>query len=151
MILKLLYVTLCSIFLSGCLSTLEHSVVPDSQKEVDQKLKDIKIQERMMVQQKYKKCEEHRKMMKYALSYVVTEFEQGYFEDKNIVGAKAQLFLIQNRSQSLFAKNINDAEHSYTTHFQLAKKEKCELKDVLVSPIKKVTEMIGVFENELSL
>ncbi|MGB3752181.1 MAG: hypothetical protein WA945_11500 [Arcobacteraceae bacterium] len=140
---KLIYLILWSIFLSGCLSTNENSIVPES------KIKNDQLQKEK--QQRQKKCDEHREMMRYALSYVMTEFEKGYFEHSDIVGAKAQLFLIKNKSQSLFAKNINDAENSYTTQYQLAQKEKCDLQDLSISPLTKVKNTIKVLDDAVSL
>ena len=65
--------------------------------------------------------------MNYAFSYIADEFRQGYFIHNDLLGAKAQLFLVKNRATSVFAMNINNAKKSYNTNYKLAKKEHCNL------------------------
>ena len=149
MIRKSFAVTILGIFLSGCVSSSTEQTVPKSTKVIEQQIKDAKILEQK--KQKHKKCEKHKRMMNYAFSYVTDEFAVGYFTRKDIIGAKAQLFLIKNQSQHLFAQNINAAEKSYNTHYQLAKKEKCDLKDFSISPITKIKNTIQVLDDEPSL
>lgn len=149
MIRKVLVVTVCGILLSGCVSSSTKQTVPKSTKVVGQQIKDTKLLEQN--KQKYKKCEEHKKVMNYAFLYVADEFRSGYFVQKDIVGAKAQLFLIQSQSQSVFAKNINDAEKSYAKHYALAKKLKCDLKNFSISPVTKIKNIIEILDDEQSL
>jgi len=149
MILKLFYLSVLSILLSGCFTQSQQNSIPESQpivekKQVDEKIKKIQLQ-------KQKRCDGYIQTMKYARSYVVTEFEKGYFTQNDIVGAKAQLFLIQSQSQSLFAKNINDAENSYNKHYELAKKLKCDLKGFSTSPVAQIKNTIEVSDAEDSL
>jgi hypothetical protein len=76
----------------------------------------------------YKYCNKYIKTMTYASNYILREFDEGYFAKKDLLGAKAQLFLIENNSPTIFAKNINSAKDSYDLNFQLAKKNSCDVK-----------------------
>ena len=80
-------------------------------------------------------CKKNIKIINYAYAYVENEFEKGYFEKEDIVGAKAQLFLIKNKSKSIFAKNIIAAENSYTVHLKKLKKNSCNISNFTVSPL----------------
>jgi len=95
------------------------------------------------IQNKQNDCNKYIKKMNYAFSYVLDEFEKGYFFEKDIIGAKAQLFLIENKSKSLFAQNINNAEHSYFTQYQLAQKKRCNLKKFGISPLETIRKRIN--------
>lgn len=149
------YLAVVSILLSGCFTKSEPIILPESisvRKQIDKidsKKEEIQIQEEN--KQKQKKCEEYTKMMRHAVNYIVTEFEEGYFIQKDIVGAKAQLFLIKNQSQNLFAKNINDANRSYNKYYKLAKEAKCDFNFFEISPLDKVENTMKVLENESSL
>ncbi len=92
--------------------------------------------------QKQKNCNQHIKIMQYALSYVTNEFEKGYFHKNDLIGAKAQLFLIENNSPNIFAKNINEAQKSYDMEYNLAKKNNCNIDEFTVSPIQKVKDKL---------
>jgi hypothetical protein len=84
--------------------------------------------------------------MSYASEYIIEEFEKGYFQNKDIVGAKAQLFLIEKRSPTIFAQNINAASDSYKKQYELAKKYGCDVKKFKVFPIEKIKNTIMSFE-----
>ena len=86
--------------------------------------------------------------MNYASNYIIKEFDKGYFVQKDIVGAKAQLFLIENKSPTVFAKNINAAQESYNKQYQLAKKNKCNLRNFRISPLDKVRNTIKILEKK---
>jgi hypothetical protein len=92
--------------------------------------------------QKQKNCNQHIKIMQYALSYVEKEFDNGYFHQNDLIGAKAQLFLIENRSPNIFAQNINEAQKSYDIEYDLAKKANCDIDKFTVSPIQNVKNKI---------
>jgi len=98
-------------------------------------------------EQQKNKCQEYSKIMNYALSYVEEEFQKGYFDFNNITGAKAQLYLIQNKSESAFAQNIIKANTSYNVNYELAKQTKCKLHKFIISPIERVKVKIQVLEN----
>ena len=70
------------------------------------------------------------------------EFEKGYFHQNDLIGAKAQLFLIENKSPNVFAQNINEAQKAYDTEYNLAKKNNCDIDKFTVSPIQKVKNTI---------
>lgn len=98
----------------------------------------------------YKKttnCKKYFKIMQYASTYVIEEFEKGYFKDKNFIEARAQLFLIENNSKTPFAININKAQNSYKLQYDLAKKERCDLSSFIVSPLEKVKIKLKVLES----
>jgi len=95
---------------------------------------------------KYKYCNKHIKTMKFASNYILKEFDEGYLIKKDILGAKAQLFLIENNSPSPFAKNINRAKDSYNLHFKIAKKNNCDLKGFDIHPLEKVKNSIKILE-----
>lgn len=91
---------------------------------------------------KYKDCEKHIKIMRHASEYIDKEFKEGYLLGKDIVGAEAQLFLIQSKSPTIFAKNINAAEDSYTLQYQQAKSHECDVDSFKQTPLEKVTKLI---------
>lgn len=99
----------------------------------------------------YKYCNKYIKTMNYASSYIKKEFDKGYFQRKDIVGAKAQLFLIENKSPTIFAKNINAAQESYVKQYQLAKKHKCNLKKFKITPLDKIKNKIKILEKKRNL
>jgi hypothetical protein len=98
----------------------------------------------------YKYCSKHTKIMSHASRYISEEFKRGYFNQKDSEGAKAQLFLIESKSQSIFAKNINNALKSYNTQYNLAKKNKCNLSKFKISPINKIKNKIKKIEKSVS-
>jgi hypothetical protein len=97
----------------------------------------------------YKFCNKHTKIMSHASEYITEEFKKGYFNQKDIKGAKAQLFLIESKSQSIFAKNINNAIKSYNSQYSLAKKNRCNLSKFKITPIKKVKNTIKLLEKDI--
>lgn len=97
----------------------------------------------------YKYCAKHIKTMNHASSYIKDEFEKGYFISKDIVGAKAQLFLVKSNSTTIFAKNINDAKKSYLENYKIAKKYKCNLSKFKVPVLEKVQKRIDILEKEI--
>lgn len=96
----------------------------------------------------YKYCKKHIRIMNHASAYIEKEFKEGYFLQKDLIGAKAQLFLIKSKSPSIFSKNINTASESYEEQYKLAKKNKCDLKKYKFSPIVKVQIKIKTLEKE---
>ncbi len=123
-----------SMILVGC------SLINTNQKTIDMKKKSTKNTA------KTKTCNKYIKNMNYASAYIKKEFEEGYFSKKDIVGAKAQLYLIENNSPSPFAKNINAANNSYAKNYNLAKKSKCSLQKYRVFPISKLKVRIKTLE-----
>lgn len=91
---------------------------------------------------KQNNCKENIKLINYAFSYVDNEFEKGYFEQKDILGAKAQLFLIENKSKSIFAQNINAAEKAYFVQYKKLQKKECSVSKFKVSPLQKIKNKI---------
>ncbi|MGA1940877.1 hypothetical protein [Arcobacter sp. YIC-310] len=97
----------------------------------------------------YKYCNKHRKNMLYAKNYILNEFEKAYFSKKDIIGAKAQLFLVQSNSPSVFAKNMNAAIKAYDKNYTTAKKNECNLKKYKTHPISSIKSKIKNLEGEL--
>ncbi len=151
-----------TIILSGCsqsymqkTAAISTKQVPIVKKEIEIITKKPKIEKNeikivtkkpKIKKLKYKYCNKHKKIMIYASKYIEKEFYEGYFLKKDIIGAKAQLFLIKNKSLTPFAKNINEAEDSYTLQYKLAKKNKCNLNKFKLSPISKVRNSIKILE-----
>ncbi len=95
-------------------------------------------------------CAKHIQIMQHASSYVIKEFDKGYFQQNDIIGAKAQLFLIENHSQSVFAQNINKAQTSYDLQYKLAKKHNCDLSKFRLSPIEIIKNKIKSLQQNSS-
>ena len=154
--LRILFGIFFFMILSGCVQqdTTEIITVPKKQNTIikkDTKLKnEIKPMVKTPLKKKvtYKYCSKHTKIMNYASNYIIKEFDKGYFVQKDIVGAKAQLFLIENKSPTVFAKNINAAQESYNKQYQLAKKNKCNLRNFRISPLDKVRNTIKILEKK---
>ncbi|PLY05483.1 MAG: hypothetical protein C0625_12900 [Arcobacter sp.] len=143
------------IILTGCVqkhtevtTTIPKKQNPIIKKETNQILKNPISKSPVTKHISYKYCYKHTKIMRYASEYIEKEFEKGYFIQKDIVGAKAQLFLIENKSPSIFAQNINAAQESYDKQYKLAKDNKCNLKKFAVSPLSKVKNTIKSLEKE---
>lgn len=96
----------------------------------------------------YKHCNKHRKIMTHALTYINEEFDKGYFLQKDLVGAKAQLFLIENKSPTPFAKNINSANDSYIKEYKMAGRFKCNLKGLHTKPLESIKIKIKKLESK---
>jgi len=99
------------------------------------------------LQKKQNDCDKYVKTMNYASSYILEEFENAYFKVKDIQGAKAQLFLVQNQSKSIFAQNINKAEKSYNAQYKLAKVNQCVISQYKISPLQKIKKRINALDN----
>lgn len=131
--LRFSFLIIFSIILVGC------SLTNTNQKTIDKKNKNLA---------KIKACNKYIKSMTYASQYIEKEFEEGYFSKKDIVGAKAQLFLIENNSPTPFSKNINAANESYNLNYELAKKANCYLRKYKTTPITKIKENIKSIEDK---
>lgn len=107
------------------------------------KVKKIKVKKKPSI---YVHCNKHIKIMNHASEYIQEEFNRGYFVQRDIVGAKAQLFLIESNSQSIFSKNINNAIKSYNDEKAIATKNKCNLSKYKITPIEKVKLKIKKLE-----
>lgn len=97
---------------------------------------------------KYPYCNKHQSIMEFAIKYIDEEFEKAYLNTKDIVGAKAQIYLIENNTQTAFAKNINEARKSYKTQFEMAKENGCNIEDFKTFPLNKIKEKIQLIEVE---
>lgn len=96
----------------------------------------------------YHFCTKHTKIMAHASKYIKNEFEKGYFNQKDILGAQAQLFLIESKSNSIFSKNINQALNAYNSQYSLAKKNKCNLNKFKIPPLLKIKNKIQSLKKE---
>ena len=83
-------------------------------------------------------CTTYKDKMSYAASYIINEFNEGYFNSDDLVGVQAQLFLIENRATSLFAKNINSAQDAYLLNYEQAKNKRCDVNKFTISPLEKI-------------
>jgi len=154
---RICFITGFAIFFSGCnQNTTSENIIPPKKTKVKKEIKKV-IKKEVKKTKKlvkpslkkhttYKHCTKHTKIMSHASNYIVEEFDKGYFIEKDLIGAKAQLFLIENKSPSIFAKNINAALESYNSQYQLAKENKCNLKSFKLSPITKVKNIIKTLE-----
>ena len=130
---KIFFIIVLLFVVSGCIS--QNNQLKTS--------KIVSVEDSLQVEKELPECKEYSKIMNYAFSYVLSEFEKGYFSDNDILGAKAQLFLIKNKSKSVFAQNINNAEKSYNLQYQLAKKKKCNLTKFKFSPLTQIKNIIN--------
>lgn len=96
----------------------------------------------------YVHCEKHKKITTHAYKYILKEFNEAYLLKKDFKGAKAQLFLIENKSPTSFAKNINAAELSYEKNYQLAKKNGCNMISFYSSPLKTIKKRVNFLEKQ---
>lgn len=94
----------------------------------------------------YAHCDKHKKITTHAYTYVVKEFNEAYFVKKDLKGAQAQLFLIETKSPTSFAKNINAAQSSYINNYHLAKKNGCDLTKYKPSPLDQVKKNVLALE-----
>jgi len=117
------------------------------EKEVQRKVpKKTQIKKKIYI---YKYCNKHSAVMNYASSYIQEEFNNAYFIKKDLIGAKAQLFLIESDSQTIFAKNINNAIKSYDQEYLKAKKNRCNLKKFSIHPLEKIRIKLKKNENAI--
>ncbi|WP_072681828.1 hypothetical protein [Arcobacter sp. LA11] len=144
---RICFITGFTILFSGCVKeNTSETIIPPKKPIVKKETKKKIVKQVKKKQITYKYCSKHTKVMAHASKYITEEFEKGYFIQKDVVGAKAQLFLIENKSPTIFAKNINAALESYNSQYQLAKKNKCNLKSFKISPISKVKNSIKILE-----
>lgn len=131
---------ICLFFFTGCMSTNKSVKQPKIQAEENIPKK--------IVKEKNTECIKYTKIMSYSNSYIIEEFQNGYFITKDLIGAKAQLFLIENHSQSVFAKNINKARDTYLLNYDIADSKKCDLINFKQDPIITVKDTIKNLENK---
>lgn len=144
--LKIFFITVPLVLFLGCTKkyTQEVNQAPkDKIKNKSHKLKNTKESTN-----KYKYCKKHIQIMDHASQFVSKEFHEAYFKSNDTLGAKAQLFLIQSNSPTLFAKNINTAIDSYKTQYELAKKHKCNIANFDTSVLQKIKNEIEKIENK---
>lgn len=130
---QLSYTLGAMLILSGCMQPQ-----PKKQNDISNK----------PVQTASQNCQKYIKIMKFASTYIMQEFEKGYFANKDIMGAKAQLFLIKSKSQTLFAQNINEALKSYDEKYALAKKEHCDLSEFSLTPLEKIEKRLKTVQKD---
>ena len=141
-ILKIIFIIMISaLFFSGCISVNDKNQIT---KPLINNTKPTK---------KQYNCKKNIKLINYTFAYVSNEFEKGYFEQKDILGAKAQLFLIENKSKSIFAQNINAAQKEYYIQYIQLQKKKCSVSKYTVSPLQKIKNRIKKLDtnNETSI
>lgn len=127
-LLQIFFIIAFSIFLIGCSLKNTSQVTPHNEnQDLGKQLKDNNVY-----------CYKYKKIMNYASNYIEKEFDEGYFLKNDIVGAKAQLFLVESSSPTVFAKNINTANNSYNSNYELAKKSNCDLSEFSISPLVKL-------------
>ena len=141
------------LILTGCtLTNTNQTTVTTEKKEIPIIKKTIikkPVKKRSKKVFTYKYCRKHANIMTHASKYITEEFEKGYLIQKDIVGAKAQLFLIESKSQSIFSKNINNAIKSYNSQYTLAKKNKCNLNKFKIKPLEIVKRRIKILEKDI--
>lgn len=149
--LNILRIFLSIIFifiLSGCVNKkIEKQEIKTNQTTIKKEPKEIKkkkLKKPKRVYKSYKYCSKHRKDMLFAKNYILDEFNKAYFEKKDILGAKAQLFLVESNSPTVFAKNINAAIKVYDENFAKAKKNRCSLRAFKTHPILTIKRKIEV-------
>lgn len=133
---KISYLLLCFVVFSGCVHSPSKNIVQNK----------IEIKKQKIIKNE-KKCQQYYKKMEYAFLYVQSEFDKGYFASQDIIGAKAQLFLIENNSPSIFSQNINQAEKEYILQYQMAKEMNCNLQSFLLTPLSKIKSRVAKFDN----
>ncbi|MBU3015551.1 hypothetical protein KO488_12350 [Poseidonibacter lekithochrous] len=156
------FITVFILIFSGCTLTNTNKT-PIPQVEVKQEIKEpvvvekvvkepVKIKPPKIKKKKipiYKFCHKHTSIMSHASKYIQDEFKKGYFIQEDIIGAKAQLFLIESNSKSIFSENINNAIKSYDKQYNLAKKNKCNLKKFKTPPLEIVKKEIKTLEKQI--
>lgn len=132
---KIFFIIISLMVFTGCIVKNDKS-----------KIENISQYNSSNIQKKQKLCKKHIEVIEYAFFYVIDEFNKGYFLKNDTTGAKAQLFLIENNSKSVFAQNINQAVGSYNRHYKLAKQQKCDLKKFMISPLNRIKIKIKQLE-----
>lgn len=133
-LLQVCFITALSITLIGC-SQKDFSIGEKKSESSKEIIRD-------------KNCNKYKKAMDYASTYIQEEFEKGYFSKNDTVGAKAQLFLVESKSSTIFAKNINAAKESYDANYNLSKKGNCSLKSFYMHPLEKLKNSIETLEKQ---
>jgi len=118
-------VFVCIAFLTGC-----QNYIATVQTKPTIKINSIKKEKKI--------CLTYKDKMSYAYSYIVNEFNEGYFNSNDLIGVQAQLFLIKNRATSVFAKNINSAQDAYLLNYKYAKQKRCDVKKFTISPLERI-------------
>ncbi len=149
-ILKIFFLTTAIILLSGCNENQTNDPAPPKNKSLQNTVvkNDPPSKTPLIKEPPYKYCQKHISKMNYASHYISKEFEDGYFISNDIEGAKAQLFLIESNSPTLYAENINAALKSYATQYNLAKKYKCDIANFIDTPLLNIKNRIENLEKE---
>ena len=134
---------ICLIILTGCVSSNQTNL-----KKNEMKTETPKVSTKKVLKKINSECIGYKKIMNYSNSYIIQEFDDGYLIEKDLIGAKAQLFLIENRSQSIFAKNMNKARDTYLLNYKIALAKKCNLKKFEKDPINIVKKSIKKLETK---
>lgn len=151
-ILKLFFITIFISLLTGCVNKqVEKQDSEVNAKKETKQTTVTKTEEKETVKTKkikniYKYCSKHRKDMLFAKEYILSEFNKAYFDKNDIVGAKAQLFLVQSKSPTIFAKNINAALKVYDENYDKAQTNKCRLRAFKTHPLTQIKNKIQVGE-----
>lgn len=143
-VFKIFFSIILIAFFTGCLKKQAEVQNIETPVEPVKKVKKVK-----KVVHVYKYCSKHRKDMLFSKSYILNEFEKGYFSKKDVLGAKAQLFLVESNSPSIFAKNINAAINTYDKNYKIAKKNSCNLIKFKTHPLLIIKSKIKTMEGEL--
>lgn len=143
-LLRIIILAYITMLISACSLKKNQDLNTIEKKEINKK----ENKKTSKVKKEHASCKKYKKTMLHASSYIKEEFYEGYFLQKDYIGARAQLFLIENNSTSIFAQNINIANDSYLTQYNLAKKQKCSLKKFRITPILKVQNIIKAFEKQ---
>jgi hypothetical protein len=143
-LIKIFFISSSILILSGCSEKYAQKDIPEKKQPIKVEKKSNKIEKKSS----YNYCNKHKKIMTYASNYITKEFKEGYFSSKDVVGAKAQLFLVENNSPTIFAQNINAALKSYRLQYNLARKNGCNIKNFLSSPLIKIKGSIKYLEKQ---
>jgi len=87
-------------------------------------------------------CKDHQRVTTLAYTYIVDRFDKAYFSQNDFDGATAQLYLVEKKAPTDYAKNINAAQKSYEEHYALAKQKKCDVSAYKPSPIASVKKQL---------
>ena len=87
-------------------------------------------------------CQDHQRITTLAYSYILDRFDKAYFSHNDFDGATAQLYLVEKKAPTDYAKNINAAQKSYEEHYTLAKQKKCDVSSYKPSPIASVKKQL---------
>lgn len=139
------YLLLFIVFImSACSPTYVEK--PTLQNTIENVVKNDKNSSKNTIVTKTKECIAYEKSMNHAINYINREFKAAYFSKKDLLGAKAQVYLVENKSSSIFAKNINKANDKYIRQYKLAKKKSCSLDKFSNSAMSEVNKKISFLE-----